>query len=88
MRGARAILTGLALAAVSAPSSAPAVPLDHLPALAGDYFPLRSRSNEHLYHIYVRLPEGYSADQVRRYPIVYLLDGDSLFPVVGATTSS
>lgn len=84
MRGVRAILTGLALAAVSAPSSAPAVPLDHLPALAGDYFPLRSRSNGHLYHIYVRLPEGYAAERSRRYPIVYLLDGDSLFPAVGA----
>ena len=84
MRGARTILISLVLAAASASPSAATVPLDHLPALAGDYFPLRARSNEHLYHIYVRLPEGYAADQTRRYPIVYLLDGDSLFPVVGA----
>lgn len=87
MRGARSILLGAALAiasAASAASNAPAVPLDHLPALAGDYFPLRSRSNGHDYHIYVRLPEGYEAERSRRYPIVYLLDGDSLFPVVGA----
>ena len=84
MRGVRSVLLGLALATASAAAGAPSVPLDHLPALAGDYFPLQSRSNGHLYHIYVRLPEGYAAEPSKRYPIVYLLDGDSLFPVVGA----
>ncbi|MBA3512377.1 alpha/beta hydrolase-fold protein [Sphingomonas sp.] len=82
-----AALAALALAGCVAsplPASGRIVPLNHLPALAGDYFPLHSRSNGHLYHIYVRLPEGYAAEPSRRYPIVYLLDGDSLFPVVGA----
>lgn len=58
------------------------VPLDHLPALKGDYFPLRSAAADHLYHIYVRLPQGYDAAPARRYPVVYLLDGDSLFPML------
>jgi hypothetical protein len=59
------------------------VPLNHLPGIAGDYFPLRSEEAAHDYHIYVRLPQDYAKDPARRYPIVYLLDGDSLFPVVG-----
>ena len=67
-------------------SQAPAtVPLDYLPALKGDYFPLRSAEAGHPYHIYVRLPEGYDADPSRHYPVVYLLDGDSLFPIVAAS---
>ena len=89
MRHILRCLTALAVAVLSAPvwgQAPPAVvPLNHLPALAGDYFPLRARSNGHLYHIYVRLPEGYAAEPARRYPIVYLLDGDSLFPMVGAS---
>ena len=59
------------------------VPLDFLPALKGGYFPIQSQAAEHTYHIYVRVPQDYDAQPERRYPIVYLLDGDSLFPVVG-----
>jgi hypothetical protein len=51
-----------------------------LPSLAGDYFPLKSSVMGSTYHIYIRLPEGYSAQEGKRYPIVYLLDGDSTFP--------
>ena len=58
-------------------------PLNHLPGLAGDYFPIHSRSADHDYHIYVRLPQDYAKSPGRKYPIVYLLDGDSLFPVIG-----
>ena len=67
------------------PASRPIIPLDHLPAIKGDYFPLRSVEADHDYHIYVRLPEGYADDSARLYPIVYLLDGDSLFPILGAS---
>lgn len=80
----------LAALAIAAPAAAiaqeqrPLVPLNHLPALAGDYFPLQSKEAGNLYHIYVRLPQGYDADSSRRYPIVYLLDGDALFPILGA----
>jgi predicted alpha/beta superfamily hydrolase len=57
-------------------------PLGYLPALAGDYFPIRSQQADHDYHVYVRLPQGYASEPDRRYPIVYVLDGDSLFPVL------
>lgn len=73
----------LAIAALAAPdraASRPPLPLDHLPALAGDYFPIRSKETGGLYHIYLRLPDGYAADPARTYPTVYLLDGDSLYP--------
>ena len=60
-------------------------PLDHLPALTGGYFPIRSREAGHDYHIYVRVPQDYAAQPARRYPIVYLLDGDSLFPILASS---
>lgn len=61
------------------------VPLDFLPALRGDYFPLESADNDRTYHVYVRLPEGYDASDGRTWPVVYLLDGDSLFPLLAPT---
>lgn len=64
------------------PTPQPAT-LTYLPALRGDYFPLTSRETARTYHIYVRLPEGY--DPAKRYPVVYLLDGDSLFPLLAAS---
>src|SRR5918993_5088028 len=70
--------------AAPAAAQSPILPLNHLPALKGDYFPLQSAQAGHPYHIYVRLPQGYQADRDRRYPVVYLLDGDSLFPWLAA----
>ena len=70
-------LLGLQSCAATAPGSRSA-PLEHLPAISGDYFPMRSRETDSRYHIYIRYPQGYS--DARRYPVVYLLDGDSLFP--------
>jgi predicted alpha/beta superfamily hydrolase len=60
-------------------------PLDHLPALQGGYFPLVSRDTGRTHHVYVRLPEGYDASAERVYPVVYVLDGDSLFPILAPT---
>ncbi|MEE4213049.1 MAG: alpha/beta hydrolase-fold protein [Parvularcula sp.] len=54
----------------------------HLPSLRGDYFRLESQAVGRAYHIYVRLPEGYEEDDSRRYPVIYLLDGDSTFPML------
>jgi predicted alpha/beta superfamily hydrolase len=72
---------GITACAVTAPPPiGPKTPLDHLPALAGQYFPIRSEATGDQYHIYIRHPEGYRAEEARRYPVVYLLDGDSLFP--------
>lgn len=67
------------------PGPADPVPLDHLPALAGDYFPLASLADGRTHHVYVRLPDGYDASAGRTYPVVYLLDGDSLFPLLAPT---
>jgi predicted alpha/beta superfamily hydrolase len=66
-------------------SSLDANPLSHLPALRGDYFPFDSRAVGRPFHIYVRLPENYQADESVRYPVVYVLDGDSLFPILAAS---
>lgn len=57
-------------------------PLDYLPALKGDYFRLDSAIVGRPYHIYVRFPEGYQQAPEKRYPVIYLLDGDSMFPVL------
>jgi len=59
-------------------------PLDHLPALAGDYFHMESHEVGRGFHIYVRLPDGYDPASARPWPTVYLTDGDSLFPILAA----
>lgn len=60
------------------------IPLNHLPALNGDYFVLESEAVGRPFHIYVRFPESYDGNQSARYPVVYVLDGDSLFPILAA----
>jgi predicted alpha/beta superfamily hydrolase len=62
--------------------SGPAIPLDYLPALKGDYFRHGSKSVGRTFHIYVAFPESYTAQPLARYPTVYLLDGDSTFPIL------
>lgn len=77
----------LSLAACAAPPGGVPdrlTPLDHLPAIAGDYFPIASKNTGTRYHIYIRYPETYSANSQQRYPIVYLLDGDSLYPYLAS----
>jgi hypothetical protein len=85
--GSVAVAGLLSLAGCAAPAGElgrASAPIDHLPAIAGDYFPIASRATGTGYHIYIRYPEGYAASGRRRYPIVYLLDGDSLFPYLAA----
>lgn len=60
-------------------------PLDYLPALKGDYFRIDSQVVRRPFHIYVRYPEDYASNHERRYPVVYLLDGDSLFPILATS---
>jgi predicted alpha/beta superfamily hydrolase len=65
------------------PKSVKIIPLNYLPALSGDYFEQLSKETGRRYHIYIRLPESYpNALPDIRYPVVYLLDGDSLFPIL------
>ena len=87
-----AILAGLAMVSLGPPAlaqTAAAPPaaepaFEHLPALTGGYFPLASQATGRTYHIYVRLPRDYAANPAKRFPIVYLLDGDALFPLLAA----
>lgn len=75
----------LSLAGACRARTADAVtPLDHLPALSGDYFRIDSEATGRPYHIYVRYPEGYDPTADVLYPTVYLTDGDSLFPILAA----
>lgn len=67
---------------VSDSNSGGKIPLDYLPAISGDYFILDSRIVGRPFHIYVSLPEGYDPKSSERYPVVYLLDGDSLYPIL------
>ncbi len=46
------------------------------------YHRVESKAAEHTYHVFVRLPESYSANAGRSYPTVYLLDGGSTFPML------
>jgi uncharacterized protein len=69
--------------ATSGPETSPSssAPIEYLPALKGDYFRFPSREIGRSFHIYVSLPDSYSQNSSARYPVVYVLDGDSLFPV-------
>ena len=82
---AAALLLSSCTASPPEPRQAPTAPIAHLPAIAGDYFMLRSAATGTAYHIYVKLPENYASAPARRYPIVYLADGDSLFPILAPT---
>ena len=63
----------------------PLDPISHLPALAGDYFPMHSIGLNRDFHIFVRLPENYKDNPNITYPVIYVLDGDSLFPLLAPT---
>jgi predicted alpha/beta superfamily hydrolase len=81
------LLAAMASATMAAPAKAQSGQgtdgsIANLPSLRGDYFLLESQAVGRAYHIYVRLPEGYEADESHRYPVVYLLDGDSTFPML------
>lgn len=76
------LLGTLAFAGVAQAQTAPVTPLDHLPALKGGYFRMDSATLGRPLHIFIRLPADYAEQPERRYPIVYLLDGDSTFPVL------
>lgn len=78
-------LAAMLFVAACTPSAQRITPLDHLPVLQGDYFAIDSRETGHRYHVYIRIPESYAGSPRLRYPIVYLLDGDSLFPMLAAT---
>lgn len=77
---ALALLAGCA--ADSPQPRAPSAPLEYLPALRGDYIHFASKEVGRSFHVYVSLPDSYAQSSSVRYPVVYVLDGDSLFPVL------
>lgn len=81
----RTVLLLICVLVVGTPARAQTDTPPALAGLAGDYFPIDSVSTEGRYHIYVRYPEGYDPADERLYPTVYLLDGDSLFPMLAPT---
>jgi len=84
MRGLISILFGLLLLATASHARAQHVSEVAFPAaLRGDAFRLESVSLGRGFDIYVRLPADYDPDGPA-YPVVYLLDGDSLFPILAA----
>ena len=68
-----------------ASSQSSEIPIDYLPALKGEYFQIVAEATGRKYHIYIRLPEGYDSGTSGQYPVIYLLDGDSLFPLLSPT---
>lgn len=84
MRGLVSILISLFLLATATPAYAQQVGEVPFPAaLRGDAFRLESTTLSRGFDIYVRLPPDYDAEGPA-YPVVYLLDGDSLFPILAA----
>ena len=81
----RTVLVLICVLIIGTPARAQTDTPPALAGLAGDYFPIDSVSTEGRYHIYVRYPEGYDPADERLYPTVYLLDGDSLFPMLAPT---
>ena len=84
------LVFGLLLSACASNNSRPAPTqatqtYNHLTALQGDYFKIQSTHVGRDFHINVRLPLGYQASDAKTYPVVYVLDGDSLFPLLAPT---
>ena len=84
MRGLVSILFGLLFLAAAPPAHAQQIGEVPFPAaLRGDVFRLESTTLGRGFNIYVRLPPEYDPGGPA-YPVVYLLDGDSLFPILAA----
>lgn len=84
VRGLVGILFGFVLVAAAVPAAAQQRAEVPFPAaLRGDAFRLESPALGRGFDIYVRLPPDYDPDGPA-YPVVYLLDGDSLFPILAA----
>jgi predicted alpha/beta superfamily hydrolase len=80
-------LIGLFLSLAPAPGASAQTPAGRTPdfpaALRGDAFRIESTTLGRGFDIYVRLPENYDPEGPA-YPVIYLLDGDSLFPILAA----
>jgi len=73
----------LALFSMLVASATFADDLRHLQSISGSrYHSLQSAPVGREFHIYVALPEDYDSSADRRYPVIYILDGGTLFPML------
>jgi predicted alpha/beta superfamily hydrolase len=64
---------------------AQAADMDHLTSLRDvDYLALKSITNQHQYHVFIKAPDTGQATPAGGYPVVILLDGGNLFPMLAA----
>jgi predicted alpha/beta superfamily hydrolase len=76
------VLAALPPSPAMAQTEPAAGPIQYLPGVSGDYFAVDSVAADHRYHVFIRYPESYAQAPARKYPVVYVLDGDSLFPLL------
>lgn len=77
------LLTLLLLAGLFATPPADGADEPRLQAIdRAHYHRLAPEEPDAVYHVYVRLPENHEAGDERRYPVVYLLDGGNMFPLL------
>lgn len=79
-----AFATVLLLFFVSARAQTPQYrALDYLPGLApAHHHVVTSTHTGREHHLFIRLPEAYGEDREKHWPVVYVLDGDILFPIL------
>lgn len=86
MRPIRLFVLLTALPVLSLTAATRAVAEDTWEGMQGlsgtEVYPLRSAVNEHNYHLIVRPPPGYVDNPDAVYPVLYLLDGGALFPML------
>ena len=81
----RKTLLATAIILISVSSWAEQVQVEGLHGLGtSDHVVFTSEYLRQDYHIFVGLPDGYEEDEGRSYPVVYVLDGGLLFPVLRA----
>jgi len=72
-------------AALATPAAAQYRALDALPGLApADHHVVTSKHTGREHQIFIRLPERYDEEPGKHWPVVFLLDGDILFPMLGS----
>lgn len=80
-----AIMPCLAQAESLTPNIVQETELSYLPGVAGEYFTVPAKRLGRDFHVFVKLPESYDQETSKTYPTVYVLDGESLFPILAPT---
>jgi predicted alpha/beta superfamily hydrolase len=73
----------LLLLVLASPTVFSATDFSYLQSIAGTrYHRVDATHNNRSYHLYVLLPDNYSDSATSSYPVVYLLDGGALYPML------